>query len=103
MKEKHVKGMIDLLPYKVSKLSALENLIKNIVKSFGYQEIRTPIVELASLFKKSVGEVTELVQKQMYEFEDKKGLKLTLRPEGTVSILRAVSENGMLKHNQILS
>lgn len=69
------------------------------VASFGYSEIRTPIVENTDLFKRSIGEVTDIVEKEMYTFADRNGDSLTLRPEGTASTVRAGNEHGLL-YNQ---
>jgi histidyl-tRNA synthetase len=71
-----------------------------VVASYGYQEIRTPIVESTDLFKRSIGEVTDIVEKEMYTFEDRNGDSLTLRPEGTASTVRAGNEHGLLYNQQ---
>jgi histidyl-tRNA synthetase len=70
------------------------------VSSYGYQEIRTPIVESTNLFKRSIGEVTDIVEKEMYTFDDRNGDSLTLRPEGTASAVRAGIQNGLLYNQQ---
>jgi len=69
--------------------------------NYGYSEIRTPIVEATELFKRSIGEVTDIVEKEMYTFDDRNGDSLTLRPEGTAGCLRACLEHGMLNNNQV--
>ena len=69
------------------------------LESYGYQEMRLPIIEKTELFKRSIGEVTDIVEKEMYTFEDRNGDSLTLRPEGTAGCVRACIQNGLL-HNQ---
>lgn len=94
------RGTKDILPKEAYKFSLVENAIKKIASSFGYREIRTPVFEHTSLFKRSVGEETDVVQKEMYTFKDKGERLLTLRPEGTACIARAILENGL--HNSTL-
>ena len=77
-----------------------ESVLRQVVASYGYQEIRTPIVESTQLFKRSIGEVTDIVEKEMYTFEDRNGDSLTLRPEGTASCVRAGNEHGLLYNQQ---
>ncbi len=77
----------------------LENKARQVLGAYGYQEIRLPIVEKTDLFKRSIGEVTDIVEKEMYTFEDRNGDSLTLRPEGTAGCVRACLEHGLL-HNQ---
>jgi len=74
----------------------LEDQVKATLDSFGYQEIRMPIVEQTNLFKRSIGEVTDIVEKEMYTFDDRNGDSLTLRPEGTASCVRACEENALI-------
>jgi len=76
-----------------------ENTVRSIFKVYGYEEIRLPIVERTELFKRSIGEVTDIVEKEMYTFDDLSGESLTLRPEGTAGCVRAVIDNGLI-HNQ---
>ena len=76
----------------------LELLLRQVVSSYGYSEIRMPLVESTALFKRSIGEVTDIVEKEMYTFDDN-GDSLTLRPEGTASCVRAGNEHGLL-YNQ---
>ncbi len=94
-----VRGMNDLLPEALSSWQVIEQSIKQVVGQYSYKEIRTPIVESTSLFSRSIGEVTDIVQKEMYTFNDRNGDSLTLRPEGTASVVRAAIEHGLL-HNQ---
>jgi histidyl-tRNA synthetase len=78
----------------------LEDHVRDVLDGYGYREMRTPIVEMTELFKRSIGEVTDIVEKEMYTFEDRNGDSLTLRPEGTASCVRAGIEHGLF-HNQI--
>ncbi|MFA5627314.1 MAG: histidine--tRNA ligase [Thiohalomonadaceae bacterium] len=95
-----VRGMNDLLPTQTPSWQFIEQTLRNLLASYGYAEIRLPIVEKTELFKRSIGEVTDIVEKEMYTFEDRNGDSLTLRPEGTAGCVRAAIENGLL-HNQI--
>ena len=95
-----IRGMNDCLPTESGKWQQVEAGIRQVVASYGYQEIRTPIVESTDLFKRSIGEVTDIVEKEMYTFEDRNGDSLTLRPEGTASCVRAGNEHGLLYNQQ---
>ncbi|OFI32566.1 histidine--tRNA ligase [Alteromonas lipolytica] len=92
--------MNDCLPTESGKWQQVEAVIRQVVASYGYQEIRTPIVESTDLFKRSIGEVTDIVEKEMYTFEDRNGDSLTLRPEGTASAVRAGNEHGLIYNQQ---
>jgi histidyl-tRNA synthetase len=94
-----IRGMNDLLPEQSSLWQYFEGKVQSLMQRYGYAEIRTPIVEQTALFARSIGEVTDIVEKEMYTFEDRNGDSLTLRPEGTASCVRAAMENGLL-HNQ---
>ena len=94
-----VRGMRDILPDETPYWQFLESAVKNVFSAYGYQEIRFPIVEKTELFKRSIGEVTDIVEKEMYTFEDRNGDSLTLRPEGTAVCVRAAIEKGLL-YNQ---
>ncbi|MBE0363096.1 histidyl-tRNA synthetase [Pseudoalteromonas ulvae UL12] len=94
-----IRGMNDCLPGDTQVWQKVEATLRETVASFGYQEIRFPIVESTDLFKRSIGEVTDIVEKEMYTFEDRNGDSLTLRPEGTAVCVRAGNENGLL-YNQ---
>ncbi|KAF7772620.1 MULTISPECIES: histidine--tRNA ligase [Pseudoalteromonas] len=94
-----VRGMNDCLPGDTQIWQKVENILRETVASFGYQEIRFPIVESTDLFKRSIGEVTDIVEKEMYTFADRNGDLLTLRPEGTAVCVRAGNQNGLL-YNQ---
>lgn len=91
--------MNDLLPDDSGQWQYLEDVLKTILQQYGYREIRFPIVESTELFKRSIGEVTDIVEKEMYTFEDRNGDSLTLRPEGTASCVRACEQHGLL-YNQ---
>jgi histidyl-tRNA synthetase len=91
-----IRGMKDLLPQQSALWQMLEERIGDLMRRYGYQEIRMPIVEATELFKRSIGEVTDIVEKEMYTFQDRNGDSLTLRPEGTAGCVRAVMENGLL-------
>ena len=92
--------MNDCLPEISGTWQKVESVLRQVVASYGYQEIRTPIVESTDLFKRSIGEVTDIVEKEMYTFEDRNGDSLTLRPEGTASCVRAGNEHGLLYNQQ---
>lgn len=94
-----VRGMNDILPADTPAWRYLEDTSKQLFAQYGLEEIRTPIVESTDLFKRSIGEVTDIVEKEMYTFEDRNGDSLTLRPEGTASVVRACEEHGLL-YNQ---
>jgi histidyl-tRNA synthetase len=84
-----VKGMNDILPPEVSKWHFLEEKARSVMESFAYRELRTPVLEYTPLFVRSVGEVTDVVEKQMYTFDDRDGRSVSLRPEGTAPAVRA--------------
>jgi histidyl-tRNA synthetase len=94
-----IRGMHDILPEQSPYWQWLEQRARQVLAAYGYQEIRLPIVEKTELFKRSIGEVTDIVEKEMYTFDDRNGDSLTLRPEGTAGCLRACLEHGLL-HNQ---
>ncbi|OJH08100.1 MAG: histidinol dehydrogenase [Alcanivorax borkumensis] len=91
--------MNDILPEQTGLWQWLEAKVGAVLASYGYQEIRMPIVEQTDLFKRSIGEVTDIVEKEMYTFDDRNGDSLTLRPEGTASCVRACEQHGLL-YNQ---
>ncbi|WP_148252766.1 histidine--tRNA ligase [Aidingimonas lacisalsi] len=94
-----IRGMNDLLPEQSPVWQYVESCVRALMETYGYAEIRTPILEQTALFARSIGEVTDIVEKEMYTFNDRNGDSLTLRPEGTASCVRAAMENGLL-HNQ---
>ena len=92
-----VKGMNDVLPGESAKWEWLEGIVRNLMARYAYRNIRTPIVEPTALFVRGLGEVTDIVEKEMYSFEDRlNGEALTLRPESTAGVVRAVVEHNML-------
>jgi histidyl-tRNA synthetase len=91
--------MNDILPADTAAWQRLESLARDIFASYAYQEIRLPLVEHTGLFKRSIGEFTDVVSKEMFTFQDPGGDSLTLRPEGTAGVVRAMISNGLL-HNQ---
>ncbi len=95
-----IRGMNDILPDQTELWQHLETTLKRVASSYGYQEIRFPIVEKTELFARSIGEVTDIVEKEMYTFNDRNGDSLSLRPEGTAVCVRAGIEHGLL-YNQI--
>ena len=95
-----IRGMNDILPDQSPTWQFLEKTFSRVVKRFGYEEIRFPIVEQTQLFKRSIGEVTDIVEKEMYSFEDRNGTSLSLRPEGTAVCVRAGEQNGLLYNQQ---
>ncbi|OUR65124.1 histidine--tRNA ligase [Methylophaga sp. 42_25_T18] len=97
-----IRGMNDILPEKTPYWQAVETALKEVLTGYGYQEIRFPIVEKTELFCRSIGEVTDIVEKEMYTFADRNGDNLTLRPEGTAGCVRAAMQNGMLNQTQRL-
>jgi len=95
-----IRGMNDLLPTQAPRWQTIETTLRTILESYGYQEIRMPIVEKTELFCRSIGEVTDIVEKEMYTFADRNGDSLSLRPEGTACCVRAGIEHGLF-YNQI--
>ncbi|HBP84668.1 MAG TPA: histidine--tRNA ligase [Gammaproteobacteria bacterium] len=94
-----IRGMNDLLPGQIETWQRVEAVVREVSCRYGYREIRTPIVERTELFRRSIGEQTDIVEKEMYTFTDNNGDSLTLRPEATASCVRAGNEHGLL-HNQ---
>jgi len=95
-----IRGMRDILPTQTPLWQFLEIQVQTILTQYGYAEIRMPIIEQTDLFKRAIGEVTDIVEKEMYCFTDKNGDQLSLRPEGTASCVRAGLQNGLL-YNQM--
>lgn len=95
-----IRGMNDLLPDTLALWQRIEQAAEAVLAAYGYREIRFPILEKTELYKRSIGEVTDIVEKEMYTFEDRNGDSLTLRPEGTAGCVRAGIENGLL-YNQV--
>ncbi|WP_138437537.1 histidine--tRNA ligase [Marinobacter shengliensis] len=91
-----IRGMNDILPEQTPVWQYVESTVRQVLGQYGYQEIRMPVVEQTELFKRSIGEVTDIVEKEMYTFDDRNGDSLTLRPEGTAGCVRAAEEHGLL-------
>ncbi|WP_426358597.1 histidine--tRNA ligase [Pseudocolwellia sp. HL-MZ19] len=94
-----IRGMNDCLPSETNIWQMVETALRRVASNYGFAEIRMPIVESTALFKRSIGEVTDIVEKEMYTFDDRNGDSLTLRPEGTASCIRAANQHGLL-YNQ---
>jgi histidyl-tRNA synthetase len=94
--------MNDLLPEQALRWQIVEAILQDVLVRYGYQEVRFPILEKTALFSRSIGEVTDIVEKEMYSFEDRNGDNLTLRPEGTAGCVRAAIQAGMLSQQQRL-
>jgi len=99
MKPKTIRGMNDLLPEVIGTWRYLERIVIQIAESYGFNEIRLPLIERTELFKRSIGADTDIVEKEMYTFKDRNDESITLRPEATASMVRAGITNGLL-HNQ---
>ena len=105
MKIASIKGFSDILPEEVGAWQQVESVAREVFKVYNFAEIRVPIVEKTELFSRSIGETTDIVEKEMYTFEDRDGrsaesseaTKLTLRPEGTAGVVRAYVESEMYK------
>jgi histidyl-tRNA synthetase len=95
-----IRGMHDVLPDESYQWQDFEQIVRDLMAVYGYREIRMPAVESTDLFSRSIGEVTDIVEKEMYTFEDRNGDLLTLRPEGTAGCVRAGIQHGIL-HNQV--
>jgi histidyl-tRNA synthetase len=94
-----IRGMNDVLPDQTPVWQYLEQIMRELLSAYAYREIRFPVVEQTQLFKRSIGEVTDIVEKEMYTFEDRNGDSLSLRPEGTAGCVRAAEQHGLL-YNQ---
>ncbi|MGI0115743.1 histidine--tRNA ligase [Zooshikella sp. RANM57] len=95
-----IRGMNDILPSQSPLWQYVEHHIHEVLSAYGYSELRTPLVESTDLFKRSIGEVTDIVEKEMYTFADRNDESITLRPEGTAGAVRAALQQGLL-HNQV--
>ena len=91
-----IRGMHDILPDQTPAWQQLESTLQHLMQQYGYREIRMPVLEQTELFSRSIGDVTDIVEKEMYTFEDRNGDSLTLRPEGTASCVRAGIQHGLL-------
>ena len=95
-----IRGMNDILPTETDRWQHLEQLVSQLLSTYGYREVRFPIVEFTELFNRSIGEVTDIVEKEMYTFFDRNNESLTLRPEGTASCVRLCLQHGLLDNQQ---
>ena len=95
-----VRGMKDILPAQAQRWHQVEDTARQVFRGYGYHEMRTPIVEHTDLFLRSIGEATDIVEKEMYTFADRKGRSLTLRPEATASCVRAAVEHNLTGSGQ---
>jgi histidyl-tRNA synthetase len=92
-----IRGMNDVLPEQMAAWAAVEGGVRDVLRGYGYDEIRVPIVEQTELFKRAIGEQTDVVEKEMFTFTDSGGDSLTLRPEATAGVVRAIISNGLLR------
>lgn len=92
---KAIRGTQDVLPKESYQWHVIEDVMRRVCAAHGFREIRTPVFEHTELFQRSVGETTDVVQKEMYTFDDKGGRSITLRPEGTAGAVRAMLEHGI--------
>jgi histidyl-tRNA synthetase len=95
-----IRGMHDILPAQQAAWQGLESTVIEVLEGYGYQQIRLPLVEKTALFSRAIGDVTDIVEKEMYTFDDRNGDSLSLRPEGTAGCVRSMVEHGLV-HNQI--
>jgi len=94
---KSLRGMHDLLPENIAPWQQLEQQLRELMQGYGYAEMRTPLLERTDLFCRSIGDATDIVEKEMYAFPDRHGDSIALRPEGTASCLRAAVQHGLLR------
>lgn len=92
-----IRGMVDLLPAACSRWQWVEQQLQSLMDGYGYGEIRLPLMELTALYQRGIGEVTDIVEKEMYSFDDRSGNSMTLRPEGTAGCVRAAIQHGLLQ------
>ena len=95
-----IRGFNDILPDQTPYWLRLERLVEEVLEAYGYAQIRLPLLEKTELFQRSIGEVTDIVEKEMYTFRDRNGDSLTLRPEGTAGCARAAMQRGLVP-NQV--
>ncbi|WP_045220241.1 histidine--tRNA ligase [Desulfonatronum thioautotrophicum] len=96
------KGFVDLFPPKSDVFTAIESTARDVFTRYGCRELRTPIIEFTELFVRGIGDETDVVQKEMYSFPDRKGRSMTLRPEATAGVLRACIQHKLLRQNEVL-
>jgi len=97
-----IRGMNDISPGEIPYWQLIEDTSRRVLDSYGFREIRMPVVEKTELFKRSIGEVTDIVEKEMYTFSDRRGDSLTLRPEATASMVRAGVQHKLFEQVQRL-
>lgn len=102
MKYQAVKGMKDILPGEIEAWQIFEKKSRQFLEGYGFREIKTPVLESTELFARSIGEASDIVHKEMYTFQDRGGRSLTMRPEMTASVVRAVLEHSLMKQNEPL-
>ncbi|MFH1259680.1 MAG: histidine--tRNA ligase [Elusimicrobiota bacterium] len=102
MKYQALRGTRDIYLEEAEKISRLETAAKKVLQCYGFREIRTPVFEETAVFTRSIGEATDIVEKEMYTFQDRKGRSLSLRPEGTAGVVRALIEHNLLFQNPLL-
>jgi histidyl-tRNA synthetase len=90
--------MVDILPEATPLWQSMETAALEVLSSYGYEEIRLPVIESTDLFARSIGEVTDIVEKEMYSFNDRNDESMTLRPEGTAGCVRAVVQHNIARH-----
>ena len=90
-----IKGVKDILPDEIARWQLMEDMARRLSLSYGYQEIRVPVFEMTELFARSIGASTDIVEKEMYTFQDRDGTSLTLRPEATAGVVRAYIEHNL--------
>ena len=98
MKYKSLRGMNDLVGDQAKKYSLVESKIISLVNSYGFDEVRTPLAEVTELFERSIGSSTDIVNKELYSFEDRNNKSISIRPEGTAGVVRALIENDLDRH-----
>lgn len=96
------KGFVDLFPPKSDLFTSIETTARDVFAGYGCRELRTPIIEYTELFVRGIGDETDVVQKEMYSFPDRKGRSMTLRPEATAGVLRACIQHKLLRHDEVL-
>ena len=96
-----IKGFADMFPPDSDQFTRIENTARQVFGRYGFVELRTPLLEFTELFCRSIGEETDVVQKEMYTFPDRKGRSLTLRPEATAGVMRAYIESGLTNRESV--
>ncbi len=101
MKVRSIRGFNDILPDEVGRWQYIENTARSVFESYGFKEIRTPVLEFTELFARSIGATTDIVEKEMYTFTDRDGSSLTMRPEGTAGVVRSFIEHSMERRSPV--